>query len=261
MATATNIASSLEKRASVQASEGITPSDLNELVTAALAEHNFALTFATLPDNQTELVLLLAWIRLCYTRASKIVNDANLSGAAGFGQDRNTPFAKNMQLAASLRSQYDFLCDKLGLDPTPAASSVVVSSLRMADALLSGAPVPLSVAPVPPIPVLSVVGDISGTSLIIAWTFAPFEYFYSFILLNLIGTIDPIIKQEWNIISQSTVPRTSNLATVLFTLHDPRQLSLKLIDIDRSQVQRYMIVAKSKAEDYSYSNEISLPII
>lgn len=254
--TTQKIASQLNTRARVQPSEGFDLSFLGQLVDAALIEHNSSLTIDTLPDNQGECVLLLAWIRLCYDRASSIVNNPNVSSASsGFGSDRNTPFQKNLQLAKSLRDQYISLCQSIGIDPSPEPNSIFVSSLIVSDPLKQDMAVPLSAAPTPPSPVLSVVSSNLGSSeVIIAWTFSEFDFFKSFTLFNLQGT-DPI-RQDWNFSSQSSYPKINNIAQNLGTFYVEQLRSVKVTEVDLTQVQRFILVATSLSQTYSYSNEV-----
>ncbi len=258
MATsAVTLAVTLKRRASVQASEDITDDDLAVLLTEALTEHDPDLTFTTLPTNQEYCVILLGWIKVCYVRAGKTSNDNNLSGAAGFGQDRNTPYYKAIDLAKQLRKEYESLCATLSIDPNPAAPSITVSTLRVLNTRYLGV-APLSEAPVPPAPVLSVTED-AGAEAVLAWTFTDFDDFNAFILYTVSGT-NPIY-QAWNFNSVTGTPLVSDAAEQIgrYSVEDLR--GLKLTEIDRTQITRLLLVVQSASGRYNYSNELTLPVV
>lgn len=256
--TATALATVMKGRARVQSSEGISDATLESLITAGLTEHNPSLTFATLPTAQEELVILLGWIRLCVVRAGKAAQEGNLSGPSGYGQDRNTPYYKNMDLAKNLRAQYDSLAKSLGLAATQETQSVVVSDLLKPAVVHRGEATSEHYTPAPPVPVLALETDLN-TEAVLIWTFPHWDQFYSFILFTSDSTTEQIY-QDWNMASQTTTPRISNLATKLIEWYDNDVRAVKVTDLDRAKDQRFLLVVRSKTDTYSYSNEVVIEI-
>jgi hypothetical protein len=260
MATAAAILALLKDRAQVQTSEELSDAFLTTLIDASLAEHNPSLSYSLLPANQVEPVLLLSWSRLANVRAGRFASDGNLSGPAGFGQDRSTPFAKNMQLAAELRKQYLSICIGLGIAAAGESSGVVVSDAVVpSDIRLEGALVEHE-SPAPPAPVLTITLQAEPTEVVASWTFPGFDRFEAFLLVNSEGDDVEAVYQDWNYISQSTVPRISNLATLISTIYQTDIRAVKVTNLNREVDQAFLLVVRTLDGMYSYSNQVTVHV-
>lgn len=241
--------------ARIQATESISDADQKDCVDGGLAEHNPELSYPTLPDNQVEPVVILAWIRLNDLRAGK-VSQTNNTSTPGFGADRSTPFDKLMKFNEELRKRYDTLCARLGIGSS-SASSIVVGNNRIKDAR-TGEQTPDYAAAAPPA-VLLTQDLLISTELVVSWTFGKFDFFDSFILIQLTHPT-ALIYQSWNYTSTTSIPRINNSAIVIGQFYAQDLRSLKIEGIDRAFLQRFMVVARSINGLCTYSNELVIAI-
>lgn len=255
MATVSSLVDQLKALASIQASELFAAGDLNSYMIAALRQHDKNMSAATLPVSEEEPVITLAWIKVCYVRASRYSSQPNVNGASGYGQDRNSPYNKNMDLAKNLMKRYTELVTDLGIEH--GGAGVSVGNLIVKDLSFDGL-VPLIANPNIP-PLLLAETDFGETFSVLDWTFDTFDNFREFLLFHLIG--DAPIFQEWNFNSSVGTPKISDNAKKVFSTLDYRATAVKITDLDKTLVNRFLLVVRSRSENFGYSNEITLQSI
>src|SRR5688572_26741086 len=107
MSILAGLVTKLREDAVIEPSEGIADAKIEQWIRESIRKHDSTLDLTAIPDEEDEAVTLLAWIQLCYHRASKYSAEASTSGANGYGTDRNTPYYKLMDLAKHLQARYD----------------------------------------------------------------------------------------------------------------------------------------------------------
>ena len=229
---------------------------LDGIILNALLLHNDQYTLETLPAKEREPVLTLAWVKVCYIRASKFAREAGVSGGNGFGQNRDTPYYKNTALAQSLMARYKELCADLNIPNSK--SSIHVSNIKVRDTRLD-ALVPLLVTENLPL-VIATLSDPEPSSdyLILTFTFDYFTDYGSHYVYSLEGTTP--IFQNWNYASKTEIPYINESATQLIFWTNPQVKALKIVGVDKTQNFRYLVAVRSRAEQYAYSNEVVFPL-
>lgn len=258
MPSIADIRAQLKLDAQIQDSEGITHAMLDSYISDALKEHNAAYTIDTLPVKEVELVKILAWVRVCLTRASNAVNLSDLSGTQGYGQDRNTPYRKNIDMAASLKERYAELAPRLTQATIVPEGVVVVSSVHLSAPEID-APVPFNPPVLPPLPVLTVTTP-TATEAVLSWTVQSFSFFAEFIIVALNHDTDSLL-QEWNFNSVSTIPKIHDSAQILYRSYTPSLRSIKVTSLDRATKLRFAVVVRSQTNEYTVSNECVLNVV
>ncbi len=260
MAAIATLRDSLKRRAKIQASENFTDSDLEGHLTDALREHNPSYEFGVLPVAEEEPVILLAWIRVCNSRAAQWAQAANTGGQATMQQDNETPFSKNLKLAKFLREQYTALVVSLGISSR--FSGISVSTVTAQDGWVE-AEVPLALSRTPPVPTLSLAAGESkavGTTYIIKWTVERYENFQEWRLFHMVteNVSTDTLRHAWNQDSDSGTPQLNNLADLLKTISDQQISTLKAVNVDKTKRNLFLLVAVSRSGLFSYSNELEL---
>ncbi len=261
MSRLTDLADELKSLAKVDnVNDGISDEDLQGYVTLALRQHDKYLTVDSLPVEEEEPVLTLAWVKVCLVRASKLSVDANLSGAAGYGRDNNTPYAKCISLSKELMTRYGSLCGTLRID----RNRVVVGTLFRRDDLYD-ALVPLLESASPSRIILSILGVVQSndTEMVIKWSIDNLTDFYEVSIFSRVGST--AIFQEWNMQSDTSIPKLADGTTKLFSTLDSTMTALKITGLDLSEVNRFLVVMRNRSTKYAYSNELlvsagSLPL-
>lgn len=260
MAVLGTLVTTLKFKADIEVSDDFSDAQLQALINDALLEHNPSMTMLTLPATEERLVLLLAWAEVCAIRATRFAKQADLVGnitgygQAGFGQNMESPFTRNLKMAEFLRKQYVELGSTLGV----ANSSVVSSSvLRIApefDAQVS------TTESVPPPPITLTSGDNQNDYVVLSWTMADYPNFYRYHIFTSLG-VTPCIYQEWNYASTTGIPCILDGLTAAGIVDTQSVKSVKLTGIDRTDITRYLVVCESRSGKFSYSNEIDLEAI
>ena len=260
----TALALKLRKRAVVTEVEPVFAL-LEDTLDDALNEHlpDSAGDFTALKPREHELVILLAWERVCFSRASFYAPQASLnskSGNVGFGSDRDTPFEKNTKLAKALREQYIALRDNQqansnepdNLDP---AGDITVGELFRTDDVL-GVTVPLTGTP-PLLPVkLTLDSAVITGGAIVRWTTCEAD---DFLDLRILVSSSSGIYQDWNSDGKNGLPYCSADAEQVFKTPNNRGRAIKLVDLP---VGSYFVVAVvvSRTNEVAYSNEITFTV-
>ena len=261
MPTATeNLRTLLQQNASIQASEtGLDATLQDVFVAAALAEHNYLYTAETLPARETELVIMLAWMRVARWRAQEAARNGDLQTPSGYGQDRQSPVTANLKIVESLRKQYDSLCAQMGLESAVQTGTVNVSNNRVMDARID-VPVPLASTPVPPTAILAQTAvDGDTTSVIVSWTVPPMSDFYSYTLVHVDSSIT--IYQPWNSNSSTGIPFLNNNANLFDAVLAREVKALKVEGLNRAVVNKFLLVVRNTSNLYSYSAELVVAAI
>lgn len=263
MATLSDMVDRLIREASVDSDDTDLTKDnnllINQIVTDALTEHNPTVTFSALPDNERQLVTLLGWIKVCHVRAGRVADDPNLTGAGGYGQDRESAFAKNMKLAERLKERYDLLVSRLGVTGPELSGSgtISVSSLKITEDR-SNLTVPNTRAVVPPITLW--LGDSGADYVVLNWSQSSYNNFESAQIAHIeAGTV---IFQDWNHTSTTGIPLLNNAAEILEPrLTEASFRSVRIEGVNRALLNRYLVVVKGLVGHYGYSNELAVAAI
>jgi hypothetical protein len=255
MASEASLVARLKTVAQIQESEGISDDILATFVSDAIVTHNPAYTYASLPLREEELVLTLAAISLCVMRANGWVNGNDLKGSTsgasgGYGQERGTPFYKNMKLAEFLQTRYESLVNNLAKGDESGSGTIVMGYLNTKNRV-TGALVGESVSPI--LPVSLVLNAVGETEAIINWNFARSQ---NFAQLFVFMSDEPGIKQDWNAEGVGTVPFINTLATLVISFYDQNQKSLKVVDLVPDTKHYFMVATMTRSNRYAYSNEL-----
>ncbi len=256
MATVADLIIKLKAKSRLQTSEGIEDDDLEVDFADSLIQHNRLYSFASLPVNEEELVLILAWIRLCFRRASKSVMSPASSGTAGFIQNDDSPYKKNIDLANQLQKRYNALVASLPLESS--AGGIVVTTVGILDSR-SDRVLPPTATPTPPPVLLELAAGEStsvGTTYILNWYTDKFDGYYELVLFHTTGS--DALLQTWNFNSDTGVPRILNGASKSSSFTDQDLRSVKVTDINKAVTNRFILVQIGRGSKYTYSNELAL---
>lgn len=244
----------LKAEASIETSEGFDDElDLTVDIEEAIERHNSSYTADTLPDNEVQLVMLLAWAKICYRRAAKFAKEANSTGGQGFASDRTTPYNKCINLAEMLEKRYRASSDNLGI--TTSGTSIVVGSLVKFDTLINQI-TPRSQGAPPNLRLFVAAGESvsDGDTIILQWDTREYQNFDSFILFT---TNDGNrIYELQNQHSATGYPRVRDSAVKVITITDCLQRAIIISNIDKTVQNNFLMLNKSASERYSYSNEL-----
>lgn len=269
MAIRDTIKSRLIGRAGISAQESCN-TYLDSYLDEAVAEHDSSYApagvadYSLLPVSEYELVLLLAWVRVCEFRASNAAPQPSLRGVgAGFGSDRDTPFAKNMAMAKYLRQQYDNLKSTLeSQESENGTGDITLGELYRKDDLIDAA-VPLTVAPLLKAPTLSYAsvvdvqtGGADLGSVIVSWTAVLSEYFSELFLFK---SSTAGIVQMWNETPASGIPFVSADASQIYATTDNFSKAVKNTSL-AAGTYYYVMAMRDTNGRYSFSNEIAVTI-
>ena len=260
MAVLATLVASLKEVANVTANDVISDTLAGTFLTQALAQHNPMYSITSLPAREEEVVQILAWIKVCLKRASNVVSQQTAHGPAGFGQDRETPYRKNMDMVAQLQRQYQAVCGRLGLsnDGTGVTTSFLTTLDDRTDAIT-----PLSLEPTVGPLVLTVTQSTTNLSIFdFSWNFPAFDNFDSVQLFMVERTLletDDALYQEWNYESDTGIPRLLNGATLLVTISRADQKSVRVTELDFLLRHRFLAVLKTRSGHYAYSEETYVP--
>jgi hypothetical protein len=125
---------------------------LNEALFEAIQEHDSTLTWATLPQNQSQLVLILAKIRVSRDKALEYSLDTRVQVGSQFSGDKTAQAGLLLQVASSLQDEYDYQRGKI--DGQESGTGDVIVSNLIRDSRLIHAKVPTQLAQRPPKPIL-----------------------------------------------------------------------------------------------------------
>lgn len=257
-------------RAGISAQEEVNP-HLSDYLDEALEEHDTdyitpstgAADFTLLPLREYQLVIILAWIRVCEFRASSAAPQPSLRGfgagaavGAGFGGDRDTPFNKNMKMVEYLRKQYDQLSAQLEEDEETEIGNgdITVGEFVRRDELLDVA-VPLHVAPGLRAPTLSVAASGAGT-VTLEWGETLSEYFSQIYVFR---ATSAGIYQSWNRDGASGVPLIASAAIKAFDTTDNIARGLKIESL-AAGTHYFLLAVQDIGGNWTYSNEVSATV-
>lgn len=254
----------LKSRASVQDIEPVKV-ELPAIMDDALLEHtpdNALLDYLRLATFEHELVLLLAWARVCDARASLSAPQASIKTPGGFGSDRDTPFYKNQKLAETLRARYQELKSRLAASSSSENPSgdITVGDLYRRDEFID-TDVPLSTVPPLPAPILSassIVGQTAGGaelgSVVLDW---PARALASFDGLVMFQSSAPGIYQSWRVDQNANVPQIAAAAEEIFRTTDSLRRGVKLSGL-LAGTYYFLLAQRDTSNRYAYSNEVTV---
>lgn len=275
MATSTQVRDTLKARlkgkAGISSQEDCNPF-LDDFLDESLVEHSVAFSpgnvpdFTLLPFRQYELVLLLGWIRVCEYRASSAAPQPSLrafgpgsQAGAGFGGDRDTPFKKNMELAAYLRKKYDDLKTRLDDQQDEQGSGdITIGELYRQDELTDAA-VPWRSSPLlnaPQLTLETVTGVAAGGASLgiatFAWTAVSSEYFSQ---LYLVRNALPDIQQMWNQDGVNGVPFVNTGTVSVYDTTDNIAKGARETML-AAGTYYYIIAMRDTSAQWTFSNEV-----
>lgn len=218
--------------------------------------------YEAIPVRLYDLVVILAWIRVCEARASNAAAQPSLKGVgAGFGSDRDSPFSKNMAMVKYLREKYS--ADRTLLETNESedgAGDITIGELYRPDELVD-AGVPFRSAPAVIAPVMSVgaiLGVAAGTSagdeggsVILNWE-SVFSPYFDELLIFRSSTAG--IYQSWNGEGSNSVPFVSTAATQIFSTHGNLARGLKSIGLSAGTYY-YVLALRDTAGRFTFSIE------
>ena len=254
MAILSDLAAELQSLARIEGSEAITGDDVNNALVLALRTHDKFLSFETLPVEEEEPVVTLAWVKICLIRASHFSKQASVSGAAGFGKDAQGPYSKQIALSKSLMERYTDLCNRLRLDKQRIIMGTIFRRDDMYDAMT-----PLLESVDAPRMLLSFQGtpQVTDTSVVLQWRIDKVTDYYQ-LYVYMYATDSDTIYQSWNWLPTITVPQINPSATQLSIIMDYTQNVLKVVNLDRSVPTHFLVALRSRSNKYAFSNEITL---
>lgn len=261
------IKTSLIKRAEVQDVERVYGS-LDLFINEALIEYKNADTadFSVLHVLERRLIVYLAWISVCYSRASALAPQASQKPGSntgyGFGTDRDTPFNKCMSLATKLREQYDALKEEFdskygdanGADGGDGSGDVEVGVLTRKEEYLS-VTVPYKQANA--VPILTFESYAAGVGeVLLGWSkFDPANFQEAYVFRSSVAGI----HQKWYHDGNSGVPFVAAAATKIYTTTDYLSKQIKQTALPAGTYY-FVLVVKSINEVYTYSDELTLVV-
>jgi hypothetical protein len=125
---------------------------LNEALFEALRQHNKSYTWATVPVEEEQLILLLAKVRIARDKALEYALDRKVSVGANFTSDPTNNAQILITAANELRDEYDYQRDRIAAQDNVSGDIVIGNLVR--DSRLIHAKVPVQIAPPPPKPKL-----------------------------------------------------------------------------------------------------------
>ena len=152
----------------VDAVNELTSQVVGDLVDLSRLEHNVNLGWDELGDARFEVhlypIILLAWIKIALSRASRYAKEARRSGG-GFSSDGTERASRNVDMVATLRSQYDTYVEEHGLDR--GIDEGIIAGTLVKRSLLTGRTHPEDLQPGPPPMFIS--GAIDSGDVVLAW--------------------------------------------------------------------------------------------
>jgi len=221
-------------------------------VNAALYQHNALYTFDTLPTAEVDCVVFLAWIKACYSRASKATQYYSIGGKEG-SINKAEIVNNNLSLIPQLREEYVTLCHRLGVDPSPA---IIVSDVTKFDVGSHGM-TPVGAHMPPKTSVLTATGY-TGTTVDLAWTeaqpkdtFLRYRIFYG----TSAGLQDMTTLGDLNALYYGV---SATKATLLKTYDEKWRISARVTGLDAETTYYFVVVLEDVNGRFSVSNEESI---
>ncbi len=261
MATLDDLERRVTSNAQIKSNESINSEMVRDFLIQALYRHapEFEGDFSLLPAVQEEPVVLLAWISICYARASKAAPEVNLNitrtTSTSMGQDRSTPVDKNIKLAQALEARYKAITEAVG--GTTTTVQINFGDIQQGELYRENSLTDATTETAVKILTASVlsIGTPVANEVVLSWTGNADSNFQEYIVFQ---SLTSGIYQSWNNSSSSGVPLISNSASKLIKFTDRFKLSIKVSDLTSATTYYYLIVTKSTNGRYVYSNEVSV---
>lgn len=236
---------------------------LEEFLKGALVEHLKKETtdFTLLHYLERRLVVILAWISVCYARASGFApqpsqKPGNTTGY-GFGADRDTPYKKCMDLADKLRAEYERLkadFEEEYTDDSNSAGDIVVGDIVRSDAVIE-ATVPFSKSLAVEISYFEGSSPASGTVLL-RWSKFEEPNFSEAVIFH---STTPGIYEEWNHDGNSGYPFISATAEKVYSTTDYIAKAARILSVPAG-THYYVLVARNRNGIDSISDEVAVEV-
>jgi len=261
----------LRKQAKInqQTKEKLSNDEIDAYLRDAIYEHAPSLngSFESLPASHEQLVILLAWIQVCHTRASQYASETDVRGPGEhFSHEAKTPTDKNLKLAAALQMRYDALRAKLiadgALDDLYGKSDVIQSQLYRREET-TGIPTD-TIDPIADAAILEGTtpvadGENPGTYYtILTWTRSVVSEFYEYIVFK---SLNSGIYEPWNYNEASAVKGVNDGAESIFTSTDRDDIALKVISLQPDTKYYFLVVTVDRRKRYAYSNEVEVEYV
>lgn len=270
MATIAALREKLRKQAKINQlrNEKLGNEEIDAYLRDAIYEHAPSLngSFESLPESNDQLVILLAWIQVCYTRASMYTSETDVKGPGDhFSHEAKSPVDKNLKLAAALSERYMLLRAKLVDDgevsEVEGISDVTESTLyRRSDITdtsthtidpIADAAVLTNATPVAD-------GDNPGTYYaILTWTRSRVPDFYEYIAFK---SLNEGIYEPWNYNEASSLKGINDGAGSIFNSTDRDDVGLKVIGLQPATTYYFLLVTADRNRRFAYSNEVTVTV-
>lgn len=238
----------LKKEANVQASEGYDDAKLSEWLRAAVARHVPEQARGDAPDitdDNDEPVILLAWESLSFARAARYVNQTDARGNAGT-DDRTSPYARNMNLAAALRRRYNDIVAQL--ETVEQGGEIIQGRLVIRSEITDTVPGKVY----GPIIIGLQATNITPDSCDVVWAIGYSDTFTDAYLYTSEGTIyDPS-----NTANDDGIPSVAEAAVQIGHFQDQASTGARISDLTPGTTSHFLLVVKTRTGRYYYSNEI-----
>jgi hypothetical protein len=126
---------------------------LNEALFEALRQHNKNLRWANIPEEQEQLILLLAKARIARDKALEYALDVRVQTGAQFSQEKTNQAQILTLIANDLHDEYEY--QKTRIEAQDSVSGDIYVGNLVRDSRLIHAKVPVQLAPPPPKPKLA----------------------------------------------------------------------------------------------------------
>lgn len=249
MSSLAQLVSRLRADASVQPSEGFSDTKLGEWVRAAIQRHVPEYSTEanpTVPSIEDEAIITLAWESLCYSRAAKSVNSTDSRGAGPIGTDRDSPYQRNMDMAAALKKRYDQIVAQTST--SEAGGEIIQGRLVMKSARTDQ----IEGGPFPRVIVGLQAKNVTTTTCVLVWSAGYTEFFADFLLY---AGDDPVLDSD-NTDTDDDVPGIADSALLIQKIEDQDANSVLITDLSPGEVSYFVLVLKTRQGRHYYSNEI-----
>lgn len=234
------------------------PADFVTLIGSSVSQHNPAYvctdTVCTVPAAEKQVVLFLCLENLALLRAAAYAQVASMK-LDNFQSSKDTPFSKNMALAAAMRASYLTAAKSLGLTVYAGAGGGAFSSETTAldD---SGRMAPYATSKAPPAITISLDPDPDDDAVLyLSIQTEVFSQFASMRVYHRTGSL-PILDLSVNDPNYPKV-RSGSEQLAMYSNQSQRvcKVSLAPGEMTPGTVHRFLVVIGSVSGLYSYSNE------
>lgn len=259
MATAATLRDTLKERAATTTSESYSNPELDAYINRAMAAHNRTYTVTSLPSVEEYAVVLYAWSLVVLDRANRVASEPSkmLSGSPGTANfEFDTPYRKLMGLFKAIKEQYSEYCASIGVTAAGKVGSIHQGQILARDHQ-TGAFTHNHLLQVPSAFTLALSSGSAETERIITWDVVNHVAFDEYTIFFIPGA-NKILHEPWNPVRKAGIPEINSSAYKLATIPDPLRKSGKVVGINRSIDNHFLVVATYNRGRYLYSSQVTL---